>query len=260
MSSRVSRTIQATNIAASPRPKMSRSKSHDTVSGQAELLADIEANVNVAAKLFPEMTQNLRHFAGRYLSDEVAYQALLGVVSARSGEGRTTVALGLASALSEMFDRVALVEMGACKEGSTLATELDLSMPIGLGEYIQDGLTLDDVLYETPSQKLWLLPAGTLLQKRGHLNATTQTRDLLAELRDSFDVVVVDLPPLLENEEAPALVRQFDGLIVVVNAGRTTKQEVQKTLGLVQPAPVRGVLLNKLEHRVPEWISSLISP
>jgi Mrp family chromosome partitioning ATPase len=200
----------------------------------------------------------LRQFAGRYLSAERPHEAVLGVASARHGEGRTTVALGLARSLAEIFSKVVLVEMEDDRGGPTLSQELGLSLHAGVGEYLKGDASLEDILRETGRENLKLVAAGRRAYPESRLESTGRMRTMLDSLREEFDVVVVDLPPLLENEQAPALMSQLDGVVLVVRAGRTMSEDVALTADLCGPVPVRGVLLNHLKYRTPRWLASLV--
>jgi len=224
-----------------------------------QLLREIEADIATMSPEFFEVSKALRNFAGRYLSGETPHRAVLGVVSPRPAEGRTTVALGLAGALAEIYSRVILVEMETDQIAPTLCTEMNLQVEKGLREYLAEDASLEEVLRPTEKENLWFLPAGPISQQTSQLNATTRTRELLSRLREEFEVVLVDLPPVLTSEEAPTLLADLDGVVLVVNAGTTRTDDVSRALALCSVVPVRGVLLNKLRLRAPRWLASLVS-
>src|SRR5688572_23369354 len=98
--------MQASAITAIEASPKKRRPSRTKEAERSHLLAEIDADLAKVCPDYPELTKTLRHFAGRYLSAEKPQQAVLGVISPRSGEGRTTMALGLAGALAEMYSRV----------------------------------------------------------------------------------------------------------------------------------------------------------
>jgi Mrp family chromosome partitioning ATPase len=183
---------------------------------------------------------------------------VLGIASARHGEGRTTVALGLASSLAEMFYSVVLVEMEDEAEGPLLCEELGIPLGAGVGDYVLGNACLEEILHETGRPNLKLVASGQTRLRGGRLESTSRIRELLADLRERFEVVVVDLPPVLENEQAPALLGQLDGVVLVVNSGSTTSDDVSLTTELCEGIPVRGVLLNRQESRTPKWLATLV--
>jgi Mrp family chromosome partitioning ATPase len=222
------------------------------------LLKEIEADIDTVSPQFLQITKAIRSFAGRYLSSETPHRAVLGVVSPRPGEGRTTIALGLAGALAEIYSRVVLVEMETDEIAPTLCAEMKLGVEKGLRDYIEQDVSLDQVLRPTDKENLWFLPAGPVRHQASRLDATARTRALLSQLRQDFDVVLVDLPPVLTSEEAPALLAALDSVVLVINAGSTTSDDVTRALTLCASVPVRGVLLNRVRLRAPRWLASLV--
>jgi Mrp family chromosome partitioning ATPase len=71
---------------------------------------------------------------------------------------------------------------------------------------------------------------------------------------------VIDVPALLANEDAPALVGQLDGAVLVVGAGHARDYEVAEAVSLLGDVPVRGVLLNQVRRWTPDWVASLLRP
>ena len=99
------------------------------------ILTEIETDISKYCKEYLELEAGLRHFVARYLSDERPRQAILGVISAYEGDGRTTIALGLAQALSELHSSVLMVELGT--EGVGLFEDLGVKETPGLRDYLE---------------------------------------------------------------------------------------------------------------------------
>jgi Mrp family chromosome partitioning ATPase len=220
-------------------------------------VSEIKALAGKAAPGLSQLLEITRHFASRYLSRELPHESVIGIMGARSGEGRTTVSLSLAAALAEIYNRVVIVELASGIRGTDLLTEVGLS-----GETEQPRQTiyddsLESMLHETHKENLWLLPARASNGWGSRLDSSSHTMSMLAELRESFDVVVVDLPPLLTSEEAPVLLRGITGIVLVVSAGSSTIDDVAQVLRLCPAIPIKGVLLNKVRLRAPRWLASL---
>jgi Mrp family chromosome partitioning ATPase len=221
------------------------------------LIRDVAAGTSRSAPGLSKATSAIRHFAGRYLSQEVPHSAVIGVLSCRAGEGRTTVALGLAGALAEMYERVVLIELETDQAAPPLSTEMDLDLPVGLRDYLAGNAPLSSIVFPTQKENLWFLPAGAQETQSSRLDGTARTRQLMTDLNESFDVVVVDLPPLLSSEQAPGLLGGLTAVVLVVSSGTTTTDEVKQAVGLCGRLPVKGVLLNKARPKTPGWLSSL---
>jgi Mrp family chromosome partitioning ATPase len=184
---------------------------------------------------------------------------VLGVVSAKGGEGRTTVALALAAALSEMHHRVIYVECDS-SDSSTLLGQMGEPQVEGLSEWLGGDSNLNAAIYETGSGQLFVLPYGNAAVRSTPLETVSRMRILFDRLRGMFDVVVVDMPAVLTNEGTPALIKELDNILLVVGANQTTSGEVEETVRLCGYIPVTGIFLNKLTYSAPEWVMSLVSP
>jgi len=224
-----------------------------------DLLRQIDTEIDKVSPEFSQLASTVRQFASRYLSGETPYGATIGVVSANPGEGRTTVSFELAGALADIYASVVLVELGTSQDALAMSAEMNLKVTSGLGEYLDGEAELEDIIQPTRKSNLSLITAGKIDQRASRLGATTQIRELLTILGKEFAIVIVDVPPLLANEESPALLGNLNGIVVVVAASTTTMDEVSNTLRLCDSIPVRGILLNRVSKRTPKWLASVVN-
>lgn len=221
-----------------------------------EVLGQMESTVAERCDDYPDFETSLRHFVSRHLCNETPGHTLLGVISADSRDGRTTVAIGLARALADVYRSVALVEIA---EGEGIREQLMLPPRPGLRDFLAGRIGIEDLVSPTSCEKLWFVPAGMHAEPAHSLELVERLRLLLELLRSRFEVVVVDMPPILRNEQAPALVRCFDSGVLLTSAGMTRMDDVVETVRLCGPLAIRGVLLNRFRG-MPRWITSLIEP
>jgi Mrp family chromosome partitioning ATPase len=258
LSGQVKAIKAARNEASAPIKWRPRWAAAEAEANDLALIREIDDEIDTEVPHFKDVTKAIRHFAGRYLRDEKPHQALIGVLSAKSGEGRTTVALALAAALAEMYRRVVLVELEIERATPPLWMEMHLGEKRGLRDYLdQEGLP-GSIVWPTSHANLWLLPIGPPPAESSHLDATGKTKELFAKLSNAFDVVVVDLPPGLTSEDAPVLLAGLTGVVLIASAGSTTTEDVKQTLRLVGSAPIKGILLNQVRLRAPRWLASLL--
>jgi protein-tyrosine kinase len=168
----------------------------------------------------------------------------LGVVSAGVREGRSTIALGLASALAWERHRVLLVEADLGRRG--LERRLGLAPAPGLVEWLQQAPA------RVPVSRLgrfgpYLLPAGTARLDQAAPFPSLRLTELMEAARRRFDWVVVDAGPVLGSADTLALQDVVDGFLCVVRARRTARAHLRRALGALKPGRVRGLVLN--EHR-----------
>ncbi len=175
------------------------------------------------AESFRLLRASLRYF--EFGSDPPS----LLITSARSGEGKSTTSRRLADAMASMGDRVVLVEADMHRRGDHGGRLTDVAS--GLSGYLI-GSDLDDVLVEVPvgvgdvERTLTLLPSGPLPPNPSELLESARMDQLMDELREQFDVVIVDSPPLPVLSDAMTLLEHVSGVIVVAAVGVTTREDI----------------------------------
>jgi polysaccharide chain length determinant protein (PEP-CTERM system associated) len=184
----------------------------------------------------------------RVLADRVREEALqsgariIAVTSAVGGEGKTTVAINLALALSRMGDgRVLLVDADLRKP--RVGEYLEIAATRGFGHVLQR--PEDDVnRYTWRLRDLFVLPgAGSIPDPVGALSSE-RARSLFASLRKDFRFIVVDSPPVLPIADASLLSRLADRVVFVVRARRTRRELVARGVESIDTRKVVGIVLN----------------
>jgi Mrp family chromosome partitioning ATPase len=188
-------------------------------------------------------------------------RAVLGVTSAIAGEGKTTIAAGLAAALAQdgAFLRqgrepgsVLLVECG--EGGRFLDPRLNVSPGPGLVQVLRGDCPLDAAIRGTAIERLSILPIGDVAHRLPLLIRAPILPATIAQLRTRFDLVVLDLPPVLANTDARVLSRLADRLVLVVRAGVTPAKLVGEALDELGEEHLLGVVLNDSRPDLPAWL------
>lgn len=178
------------------------------------------------------------------------------VTAARHGEGASTVAVGLATALAKDREtRVLLVE------GNMRMPSLSRLLPTipagGLGEFTTGKMTAEALISRVDDLNLSVIVAGNVARQAIDLE---QVAGLLARLRPQFDFIVIDAPPVNRYADASILAPRVDGVILVVEADRTpvTEAEAAKRQLDKVDARILGVVLNRRRSYVPAFLESLL--
>jgi polysaccharide biosynthesis transport protein len=169
------------------------------------------------------------------------------VTSALPEEGKSTVATSLASAYVLAGRRTLLVECDLRRP--TLAKRLGLRAGPGLTDHLTGQAGPDDVLRTVPLAKsengeaaaptLVCITAGGRTPRPAELLASKRFAAFLAEVREAYDVVVLDTTPLLSVVDALELLRHADGVVVCVRAARTTREQARAARAALQRMPQR---------------------
>ncbi|MGI9499588.1 MAG: GumC family protein [Geminicoccaceae bacterium] len=172
------------------------------------------------------------------------------VTSSLPGEGKTTLALSLAAS-------------SACSGRKAVIVDLDLRRPrqhyeAGLGqgpglvEVLEDDVDLDDVLYTDPGNaNLDILPAGRLPNSPADLLCSPMMASLIAELRERYDYIVLDSPPLLGVIDAKLAARLADAVLFVTQWEKTKEAAAKSGIGnlLDRNTPPIGAVLTQVDVR-----------
>lgn len=137
---------------------------------------------------------------------------------------------------------------------------------------IEDYLAMPGNCHRTNIENVWMLPAkkraprnggtanensnGTSVLAPVHIDRDLGELNPVDSLRVSFDNILIDCPPLKNSSDAAVLASAVDGVVVVVEAGRTRRAEIlnaQRTI-TVSGGKLLGFVLNKRRYQVPEWL------
>ncbi|MDL5159173.1 polysaccharide biosynthesis tyrosine autokinase [Actinomycetospora termitidis] len=170
---------------------------------------------------------------------------VVAVTSAIEDEGKSTLLVNLALAQANAGRRVLVVEGDLRKPRA--AQYLGLSEDVGLTQVLTGRASVDDVVQAGPAPRLELLASGPRPPNPCEMVESPQMSELLATLRERYDLVLVDAPPLLPVADGLALARLADGVVFTVRAGFTSGALVRRAHEMLETAGVGrvGVVLNR---------------
>ncbi len=170
----------------------------------------------------------------------------LAFVSASQGEGKSTIVLNAAIALSQDINcRVIVLDADLRKP--SIHRFLGLRPRKGLVNLLNGETDVGSVIMETFIPRLSILPAGDRPKNPGELLTTKKLREIVTTLKSQFDFVIIDTPPILAFSETVPLCKQADGVILVIEVNHTKKRPVRRALELLQDCTVLGFVMNKEE-------------
>jgi len=182
----------------------------------------------------------------------------IAVCSAIDGEGKTTVAMGLAIAVAQDFPsrRVLLVETDLLRP--VLADDFATEAEPGLVDCLLDDAPLQDACRPTFLDNLHLVPAGQMPAASGRPLRSNQMAAVVDRMRQMYDIVILDVPSILSNSDAALLTDLVDGVVWVVRAGVTALPLVSRALEQIEEVKLRGIVLNGQQSAAPNWLRRII--
>jgi protein-tyrosine kinase len=172
---------------------------------------------------------------------------VLGVTSPGHGEGKTLTAVNLAVSLAmETTQTVLLVD--ANLRNPSIHEVFGLNDCPGLADYLLDNQPVEDLLVHPGIGRFVLLPGGRAISNSTEILTSPKMLALVEEFKHRYParIIIFDLPPLLHTADVLAFSPYTDALLLVVEEGKTTAEELQRALSLVKNSrPVLGTVLNK---------------
>lgn len=172
---------------------------------------------------------------------------VLMVTSAERGEGKSTIAANLAVSIAQAGRRVLLVDCDM--RLPTIHSIFDQPNKRGLTDVLVGDLTVAETMQDSTYQRVQVITTGPIPPNPTELLGSEQMQLLLAELREAYDVVILDTPALLSVTDAAVLVPFVDGVVLVVARTRSRRESVRAVrhqLSTVNAKTV-GVVVNRAE-------------
>jgi capsular exopolysaccharide synthesis family protein len=169
------------------------------------------------------------------------------ITSPLAHEGKSTVALNLATALAERGKRPVLL-VGADLHHATLAEQLGLSDGRGLAECLEEGLDPFSIIRRLEPLGWYLLPAGRARGNPSELLQSGVLAERMQELAKHFEWVLIDSPPVCPLADALTLKQRSDASLLVARAGRTPTEAVEQAVTLLGRHHLVGIVLNGMER------------
>ncbi|MCW2801443.1 MAG: capsular biosynthesis protein [Aeromicrobium sp.] len=169
---------------------------------------------------------------------------VITITSSVAGEGKSTTACNLSIALAQTGTRVALIEGDLRRP--RVSEYLGIEKSVGLTTVLVGRVTLDAAIQEAGTPGLDVLASGALPPNPSEILQTNAMRALIGELRQRYEVVLIDAPPLLPVTDASLLASISDGAILVVRHGKTGREQVRTAAERLHAvgAPLLGTVLS----------------
>jgi len=173
---------------------------------------------------------------------------VLAVTSAVAGEGKTLTAINLAANLaSTERKKVLLVDLDLRR--SAIARELDIDAGPGLSEFLMDSIPMEKVIRNSLMPGLSVIPGGQPLPSPADALAGDRFRSFLRNLRQEFDIVILDTPPVLAVPDAITVAEQVDAFILLFRLNHTPHKLFRQAVEDLGEGKIMGVVLNGEEKK-----------
>src|SRR5215472_4845397 len=168
------------------------------------------------------------------------------ITSAQPGEGKTTTAINTATSLAQLGASVLLIDCDLRKPSVYRALHLDRCE--GLSTYLSRSVDVESLIHPLPVANLSVLQAGPVPPNAAELISSARMKELLSTLGEKYDHIVIDSPPLINVTDPVILSTMVDGVVLVVQGGRSTREVVRRARMELSTANAKvfGVVLNNV--------------
>jgi len=173
---------------------------------------------------------------------------ILAVSSAVAGEGKTLTAIHLAANMASTGrKKVLLMDMDLRK--SCIAKELEMAPNSGLSEFLLGSVAKEKIIRNSVVPGLSVIVGGKTISSPADLLAGEKFRSLLRDLREQFDLVILDTPPILPVPDAVTISEQVDAFILLFRFSHTPHQLFRQAIEELGERKIVGVVLNGEEKK-----------
>jgi capsular exopolysaccharide synthesis family protein len=169
------------------------------------------------------------------------------ITSTGPQEGKTTVAVNLAMAISkEIHTKAILIDGDIRKPGIHLEGSKNVK---GLSNYLSDGTPLSEILINSEIENLRIIMAGPSSSKSSELIGSKRMGELVKSLSKSGEntYILIDSPPIISTTEPTLLSKMVDGIILVVKADQMPRESIQRAVKSIDRQKIMGIVFNQID-------------
>ncbi len=178
------------------------------------------------------------------------------VTSSIHSEGKTVTSLNLAFSLAESLHKPKVLLVDADLRKGKVAKYLGVDQKCGFSDLLSGKATIEEAVFHLDHENLSFIVSGQVPENPAELLASDKMKDFLSEMRSKYDFILIDTPPIISVTDSGIVGSQADGVLLVIQAGRTQRGIVKRAEELLYQShtKVLGHVLTNIEYHLPEYI------
>ena len=240
-----------------------KSKSFNT-SDSDNALQSIIYSETAVVKLDPATLENYRivahnkHDPNSWVFDSLRTQVLqkmeennwrtIAIVSPTPESGKSVIAINLAISIAQQPQKTAmLVDFDLRKP--RVAQYLGIKREKSINNFLAGDAELSEIIVNPSIPRLTIVPTNKPVSQSSETLSSSSIQKLIIELKERYEsrIVIFDLPPLLNADDAMVLLPQVDCVLLVVGNGQNTESEIAEAMRLLAKSNILGVVVNRAE-------------
>lgn len=168
---------------------------------------------------------------------------ILAITSPNASEGKSTTSVNIAITLSQLNKKVVILD--ADSRRPTVNKKLKLENRSGCMNFLNGEIRLDDAIIKY-NKYLDVIPSGTKVKNPSELFSSEKFDTLLEQLKDRYDYVIIDTPPINPVSDSLIISQKSEAIIMVIRAGVTTYESFDKAANALKVLDINltGVIIN----------------
>lgn len=189
------------------------------------------------------------------LKSEKNYKTFV-ITSSVHGEGKTVTAINLATAMAQGLNNKSVLLIDADMRKGKVTEYLGLNHSPGLSDVLKGAAGVDVVLLSPKVDNLTVILAGKRPKNPAELLSSRKMQALIATFKTRFDYIFIDSPPVMPLTDASILGAMADGVLLVVQAGRTQREVVRHAENRLYQgrAKTLGYIMTNVEYHLPQYL------
>lgn len=178
------------------------------------------------------------------------------ITSSVNGEGKTITAINLAISMAQDLHKKGILLVDADLRRARISKYLGIKEEKGLSDLISNGANVDEALLNIGIDNLTVLPAGKIPHNPAEMLGSPKMKGLINALKEKYDYIIFDSPPLIPVTDAGVVGSQTDGVLMVIRANKTQKGVVEHSKHLLSQvhAKLLGYILTNIQYHIPAYI------
>ncbi|MBU1628170.1 CpsD/CapB family tyrosine-protein kinase [bacterium] len=178
--------------------------------------------------------------------------------SSSRGEGKTTTVINLAFTIESDLDTKKILLVDGDFRKPTIDNYLGLDNKEGLCDILLSKIPFEQSIIKQLTPKLDYLPSGSKPESPADLLHSKQLHPLFATLRNKYDWLLIDSPPILLFSDSMSFIDIIDGIVMIIHSGKTSKPIIQRSIETFPEDKIIGFLMNNVEYPIPNFIYKML--
>lgn len=178
------------------------------------------------------------------------------ITSSIHNEGKTVSSINLAMSMAHDLNSKSVLLVDADMRKGKIAKYLGLSSSPGLSEILKGEVEPEAAFVSINVDNLTIIPSGKVPKNPSELLGSKKMAGLIELFKTQFDYIFIDAPPVMPLTDACLIGPLCDGIIMVVQAGRTQRDLVRHSEGRLNQARAKtlGYILTNVEYHLPQYL------